>query len=338
MTSTMTDPPSATGWRQTVAPFIVPNGRKAAIQLANTAVPFALLMAAILFGSARHVWWVLLLSPLAAFLLLRLFTIQHDCGHGSFLPSRRANDLLGHALGVLTLTPYRAWLRDHAAHHAGAGNLDRRGLGDVTTITVAEYRALSRRGRLAYRLYRHPLVLFGIGPTWFFLLKQRVPFGHQRRCWKNWASVLGTDAALAAGALLVLMTLGPWPLLLGWLPVTLMTATIGVWLFYVQHQFEGTYWERKPEWDAVRAALEGSSFYDLPRPLHWLTGNIAFHHIHHLSSRIPNYHLRACHAANASLREVPTMSLRTSLRCACLALWDEETLLLVPFRSLRART
>ena len=334
MSNTRIGSSAKVGWRQMVAPFIKPNWRKATIQLVNTGVPFALMMAVILAGSAWHIWWVLLLSPLAAFLLLRLFIIQHDCGHGSFFPSRRANDLLGNALGVLTLTPYRAWLRDHALHHAGAGNLDRRGFGDVTTITVAEYRALSRWGRLGYRLYRHPLVMFGVGPTWFFLIKQRVPSGGALRCWKNWTSVLGTNVALAAGALLLIMTLGPWPLLLGWLPVTLMTATIGVWLFYIQHQFEGTYWARKPEWDAVDAALAGSSFYDLPKLLHWLTGNIGFHHIHHLSSRIPNYHLRDCHAANAQLRDVPTMSLRESFRCTCLALWDESTMRLIPFRSL----
>ena len=169
------------------------------MQLVNTGIPFALIMALILTGSAWHLWWVLLLSPLAAFLLLRLFIIQHDCGHGSFFPSRRANDLLGGALGVLTLTPYRVWLREHALHHAAASNLDRRGIGDVTTITVAEYHALSRWRRLGYRLYRHPLVMFGIGPTWFFLVKQRIPFGHPRRCWKNWTSVLGTNVALAAG-------------------------------------------------------------------------------------------------------------------------------------------
>ena len=320
-----------------VAPFIVPSGRKATIQLVNTGVPFALIMTIILTGTTWRLWWVLLLSPLAAFLLLRLFTIQHDCGHGSFFPSRRANDLLGGVLGVLTLTPYRAWLRDHALHHAAASNLDRRGIGDVTTITVAEYHALSRWGRLGYRLYRHPLVMFGIGPTWFFLVKQRVPSGHLLHCWKNWTSVLGTNVALTGGALLLIATLGPVPLLLGWLPVTLMAATIGLWLFYIQHQFEGTYWERRPNWDPVRAALEGSSFYDLPKPLHWLTGNIGFHHIHHLSSRIPNYHLGACHAANALFRDVPTMSLRESFRCARLALWDESTLQLVPFRSIRIR-
>ncbi len=320
-----------------VAPFIVPSGRKATIQLADTGIPFACLMAVILTGSAWYVWWVLLLSPLAAFLLVRLFMIQHDCGHGSFFPSRRANDLLGGVLGVLTLTPYRAWLCDHALHHAAAGNLERRGIGDVTTMTVAEYDALPCRGRLAYRLYRHPLVMFGVGPTWLFLIKQRIPSGHPVRRWKNWISVLGTNVALAGGALLLLMTLGPLPLLLGWLPVTLMAATIGVWLFYIQHQFEDTYWERKPHWDFVRAALEGSSFYNLPKPLHWLTGNIGFHHIHHLSSRIPNYHLRACHMANALFGDVPTMSLRASFRCACLALWDENTLRLVSFRSIRVR-
>ncbi len=228
MSDANTGLPSTAGWRQIVAPFNIPNGQKAATQLANTGIPFVVVMAAILTGSVWHTWWVLLLSPLAAFLLVRLFMIQHDCGHGSFFPSRRANDLLGGILGVLTLTPYQAWLRDHASHHAATGNLDRRGIGDVTTLTVVEYAALSSRGRLAYRLYRHPLVMFGLGPTWFFLVKQRMPSGHPLRCWKNWTSVLGTNLALAWGALLLVMTLGPLPLLLGWLPVTLMAATIGI--------------------------------------------------------------------------------------------------------------
>jgi omega-6 fatty acid desaturase (delta-12 desaturase) len=335
MSVTSPKPSSTSGWRHMVAPFIVPSWRKSTIQLADTGVPFACLMAVILTGSAWHVWWVLLLSPLAAFLLVRLFMIQHDCGHGSFFPSRRANNMLGSILGVLTLTPYRAWLRNHASHHAAAGNLDWRGTGDVTTMTVAEYDMLPRREQLAYRIYRHPLIMFGIGPTWFFLIKQRIPSGHPIRFRKNWISVLATNVALIVGALLLLLTMGPLPLLLGWLPVTLMAATIGVWLFYIQHQFESTYWERKPDWDVVRAALEGSSFYNLPQPLHWLTGNIGFHHIHHLSSKVPNYHLQACHDANALFRDVPTISLWASFGCACLALWDEKTSRLVSFRSIR---
>ena len=292
-------------------------------------------MTAILLGIDHGVWWVLLLVPVAAFLVVRLFMFQHDCGHGSFFPSRRMNDLLGGVLGVLTLTPYASWRGDHAIHHASAGNLDRRGIGDVTTLTLDEYLALPPWRRLAYRLYRHPLVMFGIGPTWLFLISQRIPVGSPRRRWRDWLSVLGTDAALVGGAVLLVVLLGPLPLLLGWLPVVLLAATIGIWLFYVQHQFEDTYWQPKPSWDFAAAAVQGSSFYDLPRPLHWLTGNIGFHHIHHLSSRIPNYRLRACHEANPELQAAPRLSLRHSFRCTRLALWDTRRHKLVSFRSIR---
>ena len=331
-----TDPntrPSA--WRAMVAPYLKPNGWKATLQLCSTGLPFLLVMAAILTGIADGIWWVMLLVPLAAFLLVRLFMFQHDCGHGSFFPSRLANDMLGAVLGVLTLTPYQAWRGDHALHHAGAGNLDRRGIGDVTTLTIEEYRALPARGRLGYRLYRHPLVLFGIGPAWQFLINQRIPVGHPRKRWRSWLSVLGTNAGLVVLLTVLAMTLGPLPVLTGWLPVIVLAATIGIWLFYIQHQFEDSYWAPKSNWDFQAAALQGSSFYDLPRVLHWLTGNIGFHHIHHLSSRIPNYQLRACHEANPSLQDVPHLSLLGSLRCARLALWDSQSGKLVSFRSMR---
>ena len=318
-----------------VAPYLKPDGRSAAIQLLNTGLPFLLVMAGIMAGLAWGIWWVLLLIPLAAFLVVRLFMFQHDCGHGSFFPSRWANNLVGAVLGVLTLTPYTSWRGDHAIHHASAGNLDRRGVGDVTTLTLEEYLALPRRRRIAYRMYRHPLVMFGIGPAWLFLISQRIPAGSPRRRWRDWVSVLGTDAVLGLGAVTVIMTLGPVPFLLGWLPVVLLAATIGIWLFYVQHQFEDAYWQPKPSWDFAAAAMEGSSFYDLPRVLHWLTGNIGFHHIHHLSSRIPNYRLRACHEANPAFQSVVRLSLRDSLRCTRLALWDSERRKLVSFRSLR---
>ena len=319
-----------------VAPYLKPDGRRAAIQLLNTGLPFLLAMTVILIGIDRGFWEVLLLVPVAAFLVVRLFMFQHDCGHGSFFPSRRLNDLLGGVLGVLTLTPYASWRGDHAIHHASAGNLDRRGVGDVTTLTLEEYLALSRVRRLGYRLYRHPLVMFGVGPTWLFLISQRIPGGNRRRGWRDWLSVLGTDAALLGGIALLVVLLGPLPLLLGWLPVVLMAATIGIWLFYVQHQFEDAYWQPKPSWDFAAAAVRGSSFYDLPRPLHWLTGNIGFHHIHHLSSRIPNYRLRDCHEANPELQAAPRLSLRRSFRCTRLALWDAQRHKLVSFRSVRA--
>lgn len=328
-------PVSSSTWRAMVAPYLKPDWRRALIQLSNTGVLFIGVMAAIMVGVGYGFWEALLLIPFAAFLLIRLFMFQHDCGHGSFFPARWANDLLGSVLGVFTLTPYKAWRGDHALHHAGTGNLDRRGIGDVTTLTLDEYTALPRRGRLAYRLYRHPLVLFGVGPAWQFLINQRIPRGHPIRSWQSWASVLGTNVALLGGLTILVLILGPLPLLLGWLPVMVLAATIGIWLFYIQHQFEDAYWELKPNWDFKASALQGSSFYDLPRPLHWLTGNIGFHHIHHLSSRIPNYRLRACHEENPALQEVPHLTLFGSLKCARLALWDAKQSKLIPFRNAR---
>lgn len=323
--------PNAAAWRAMVAPYTRPSARRAAIQLSNTALPFFATTAAILVALAHGLPAALLLLPVAAFLLVRLFIFQHDCGHGCFFASRWANDLLGSILGVLTLTPYSFWKRDHAGHHATSGNLDRRGFGDVTLLTVEEYRALSARGRLAYRLYRHPLVLFGVGPAWQFLIRHRIPISHPRRHARDWASILGTNAALAGICLLLWLCVGVGPLALGLLPMMLLAAAIGVWLFYVQHQFENAYWEPRQTWDFYAAALRGASFYDLPDVLHWLTGNIGFHHIHHLACRIPNYRLRECHEANPALRVAPRLTLRDSLRCARLALWDAERHTLVPF-------
>jgi omega-6 fatty acid desaturase (delta-12 desaturase) len=239
--------------------------------------------------------------------------------------------VLGWVLGVLTLTPYTYWRGSHAAHHATSGNLDRRGIGDMTTLTLREYAALPPMRRLGYRLYRHPLVMFGAGPAWMFLIRQRIPTGHPLRRWRDWLSIIATDAALAAVLLTLFLTLGPAPVLLSVLPVTLLAATIGVWLFYVQHQFEDAYWEARPHWDFQAAALKGASFYDLPPILHWVTGNIGFHHIHHLASRIPNYRLRECHEANPVLQTAPRLTLSQSLKCARLALWDSDRRKLVPF-------
>ena len=329
-------PPAATKWRTMVTPYFKADTRRALIQLLGTGLPFLLVMSGLLV--AVHRWGLAglltlpLLVPLGAALLLRLFMFQHDCGHGSFFASRTANDLLGRLLGVLTLTPYTFWRANHAIHHASAGNLDRRGVGDVTTLTVSEYGALPAWRRLAYRLYRHPLVMFGVGPAWLFFIRQRVPTGSPRRRWREWVSIIGTDAALAAVIAALVLMLGPIPLLLGWLPVILLAATIGVWLLYLQHQFEDAYWEQRPDWDFAAAAMQGSSFYDLPRVLHWVTGNIGFHHIHHLSSRIPNYRLRECHEANPVFQAVPRLTLRDSFRCARLALWDPEHRKLVAFK------
>ena len=310
---------------------IKPSVRLALLQLANTGLPFLGVMGLILTGMTYGHPAVLLLVPLAAALLVRLFIVQHDCGHGSFFAAEWANGLLGRTLSVLTLTPYTFWRRDHAMHHATTGNLDRRGTGDVTTLTLQEYNALSPMRRLAYRLYRHPLIMFGVGPVWLILIRLRLPSGDPRRQWRDWVSILGTDAVFVAKVTTLILLFGPWPVLLGWLPVVLGAAAIGIWLFYVQHQFEEAYWEPKQTWDFHSAAIQGSSFYDLPRVLHWLTGNIGFHHIHHFASRIPNYRLRECHEASPIFQEAPRLTLRESLRCTRLALWDPDQRKLVPF-------
>jgi omega-6 fatty acid desaturase (delta-12 desaturase) len=319
-------------WRALVAPYLKPDSRRAVFQLLNTGLPFLAVMAAMIVAIDHGIIAATLLFPVGGLLLVRLFMFQHDCGHGSFFSARWANDVLGWVLGVVTFTPYAAWRSSHAVHHATSGNLDRRGIGDLDTLTLAEYRALSPFQRLKYRLYRHPLVLFGLGPGWMFLIRQRLPSSHRLRHWREWVSVLSTDAALAAVLATLLLTLGPGPILLGVLPVVLLAASIGVWLFYVQHQFEDAYWETQRSWDFKSAALQGASFYDLPPVLHWLTGNIGFHHIHHLASRIPNYRLRECHDANPEFQSAPRLSLRQSLHCARLALWDARRQKLVPFK------
>jgi omega-6 fatty acid desaturase (delta-12 desaturase) len=291
----------------------------------------------LMIAALNHgLWMALALVVPAAALLVRLFMIQHDCGHGSFFRSRRANDWLGRGLGVLTLTPYAWWRWSHAMHHATSGNLSRRGVGDIETLTTREYLALPGWRRLAYRLYRHPLVLFGVGPAYLFLIRHRLPIGgHPARRRESWSSVLGTNATLATVFAAMAFTVGPRSFLLAYLPVALLAASAGVWLFYVQHQFEAAYWEAEPRWDVRAAALEGSSFYDLPRALHWVTNNIGFHHIHHLMSRIPSYRLRDCFLQNPELqRGAKRLTLRGSLTCAQLALWDEDKRMLVPFREL----
>ena len=235
-----------------------------------------------------HVWWGLLLIPLAAAFLVRAFAmIQHDCGHGAFLPWRPLNDWLGRALGVLTLTPYDYWRAAHAIHHASSGALDRRTLGGIDTLTVDEYRALGPWRRLAYRLYRHPVAMFIIGPTFVFLLQHRLPVGMMRGGWKPWVSTLATDLAIVAMALAMARIFGVGPFLLVYLPVVSLAASAGVWLFFVQHQYEDAYWRRDGAWSFDEAALRGSSHYHLPAVLAWFTANIGVHHVHHLSSRIP---------------------------------------------------
>lgn len=277
-------------------------------------------------------WLTLLIAIPAAGFLVRLFMIQHDCGHGAFFPNRLANDWTGRILGLLTFTPYDYWKRGHALHHATSGNLDRRGTGDILTLTVEEYSARSSWGRFRYRAYRNPLVMFGVGPAFLFFLQQRLPFGQMRSGPRPWISAIGTNAGIAALACLMTGLVGGRALLAVHLPVMLLAASVGVWLFYVQHQFEQVVWTRDPDWKLHDAALSGSSHYDLPAVLRWFTANIGVHHVHHLCSRIPFYRLRGVLRDHPGLRACGRVTLAQSLASVRLALWDEAGQKLVSFR------
>jgi omega-6 fatty acid desaturase (delta-12 desaturase) len=280
-------------------------------------------------------WLTLLLAVPAAGLLVRLFMIQHDCGHGSFLRGRAANDRLGRAIGVLTFTPYGYWRRAHAIHHGTSGHLDRRGTGDIDTLTVREYAALPPRRRLLYRLLRSPLALLVVGPPYLFILQQRLPAGFMRSR-EAWLSVMGTNLGIAALLGLAAATVGLRDFLLVQLPVTWMAASTGVWLFYVQHQFEEGYWEREGAWSLHDGALAGSSHLDLPPVLRWFSANIGVHHVHHLSSTIPSYRLGEVLRDHPELRALNRITLRDTLGCFRLALWDEDRGRMVSFRDAAA--
>ncbi len=297
---------------------------------------FAALWTATWLFTLLSYWLALLVAVPAAGFLVRLFMIQHDCGHGTLFTKRRINDWVGRFLGVLTLTPYDYWRKSHAHHHASSGNLDRRGIGDIKLLTVREYAALGSWRRLGYRLYRHPLVMFGLGPTYLFVFQHRLPIGALRGDRAAWVGTLATNLAIAALLVLMAAVLGWRPFLSIHIPITIMAASMGVWLFYVQHQFEDTFWARPPDWSSHSAALQGSSYYDLPAPLRWLTANIGFHHLHHLSSRIPFYRLPAVLKELPELGQAHRLTVRESVNCVKLALWDEQSGRLVSFRQAKA--
>lgn len=323
----------ATALSQRLTHYQTPSLSRGIVELAITAVPFALVWYAMYWASMRgYVWLYCALLPFAVGFLVRLFLIQHDCGHRAFLPAQRANDWVGRCLGVLTLTPYTHWRRAHAIHHATSGNLDRRGVGDIDTLTVAEYMARPHWMRWRYRIYRNPLLLLCIGPAFVFFLQNRIPAGFFRAGWRHWASTLGTNASIAGVVILMSGWIGLGPFLLVQGPIMLLSASVGGWLFYVQHQFEGTYWSRGDQWGFRDAALHGSSHYDLPSVLRWFTANIGMHHAHHLSSRIPFYRLPRAVGAEPELRNQDRLTLWQSFRCINLALWDEKSRRLVSFR------
>jgi omega-6 fatty acid desaturase (delta-12 desaturase) len=321
-------------WKKVVAKYQTPAVWRGIWQIVNTLVPYAALWYLMYRSTAISYWLTLPLAVLAGGFLVRVFIIFHDCGHGSFFSSQRANHLLGFITGVLTFTPYRQWRWEHAIHHSTSGDLDRRGTGDVWTLTVEEYLRASRWKRFAYRLARNPIVLFVLAPCYLFLIQQRFP--NPKAPMRERLSVYWTNLALIGMAFLLIRLFGFKAYLFIQFAVLMVAGSAGIWLFYVQHQFEGVYWERGEGWDYATAALKGSSFYKLPKILQWFSGSIGFHHIHHLSPRIPNYHLEKCHRAEPLFQTVKPVTLFSSFKSLTFRLWDEQRQRLVGYSVLKS--
>jgi len=321
-------------WKMVVARYQQPSFKRATWQLANTLVPYVVLWCLMYLSLAVTYWLVVPLAILAAGFLVRIFIIFHDCGHGSFFKSSKVNHFWGAITGVLTFTPYYHWRWEHAIHHSSSGDLDRRGTGDVWTLTVQEYLEASQWKRFAYRLARNPIVLFVLAPVFLFLIWQRIP--NPKSTGKERRSIYWTNLVLLVMAVGMSWLFGWKAYLIIQLAIVAMAGSAGVWLFYVQHQFEGVYWERGADWDYTTAALKGSSFYKLPKLLQWFSGNIGFHHIHHLSPRIPNYHLEKCHRAEPLFQTVKPVTLLSSFKSFTFRLWDEQRRKLVGYSHLRA--
>jgi len=312
-----------------------PDLKRSLWQVANTIVPLLFMWGLMYYSISYSYWLTLLLAIPTGGFATRTFILVHDCGPGSFFRQRWANTVLGSVGGVLVMTPYYGWRHEHAIHHAGAGDLNKRGVGDIWTMTVAEYKAASLWQRICYRAYRNPLIMLGVGPFYTFILSFR--FWRKDATKRERASIMKMNIALLSIIGALCYVLGPIEFLMVQLPITWVAGATGIWMFYVQHQFEDVYWERGKNWDYTKAALEGSSYYKLPKILQWFSGNIGFHHIHHLSPKIPNYFLEKCHKENEFLQHVPTITLWSSFKTMTLHLWDEQNRKLVSFRSVKNR-
>jgi omega-6 fatty acid desaturase (delta-12 desaturase) len=323
-------PAGAPFWREALAPYARPRLGRSVLDLLTSVVPYLALCAGMYRLLGVSYWLALLTAVPASGFLLRTYVIFHDCAHGSFLPSKRANAWTGILTGLLVYSPFSAWRHEHAGHHATSGDLDRRGVGDVATLTVAEYHARPWRARLGYRLFRNPLIMFGLGPIWALVIAPRlIPRDARPRAKRSRA---GTDAAIVATVGALVWAVGWKDYVLLQAPAVILAGAAGVWLFYVQHQFEDAYWQRSEDWSFAAAALEGASHLRLPKVLQFFTGNIGLHHVHHLNAKIPNYNLQRAHEENAFLHAAPELTLWDGIRATRLKLYDEHAGRLVTFR------
>ncbi len=316
-----------------IATYEQADTRKSVIQIINTIGPLVLLWYAAYLSLSISYWLTLAIAVVAAGFLVRTFIIFHDCCHQSFFKSRLANDILGNITGVLTMVPYRQWRYAHAVHHATSSNLDKRGTGDIWILTVEEYLASPLWRRIAYRIYRHPLVMFGIGPIAIFLIAYR--FNRKGAKWRERVNTYLTNGSIAALYALLCWAIGWQAFVMIQLPIFFIAGMFGIWLFYVQHQFEPSYFEHQDEWSYVQAAVEGSSYYKLPKPLQWITGNIGFHHVHHLSPRVPNYYLEKVHQTTPLLQKATTITIGSSLKSLRYRLWDVKHNTFVSFKDIK---
>ena len=325
--------PVAPRWQDVIKKYQTPETWRSVWQIANSILPYLALWYLMYWSLSVSYLLTLALAIPAGGLVMRIFILQHDCGHGSFFKSQKANDRFGTICGFLTMIPYYQWRHEHAIHHASSGDLSRRGTGDVTTLTVKEYQALSPLKRLRYRAYRSMPVLLLIGPFYTFVASHRFVRWYSGK--REARNVYLTNLALFSIWGTLCLTMGVKSFLMIWLPVTLFSGIAGIWLFYVQHQYEDTYWKDKHEWDYVTAAVMGSSYYHLPRIIQWFSGNIGFHHIHHLSPKIPNYKLEQCHKETPMFQEAVTLTFWKSLKTASLRLWDEDQQKMIGFKALK---